>query len=107
MTATLIALYKKPEDPKAFDAHYFNTHLPLAEKMPGLREVTMDRITGAPMGESEYYLLVRMTFDSRDALNAAMTSPEGKAAAKDLMGFAGKVVQMMIAEPAQAPAEVG
>ena len=28
----LVALYKKPADPKDFDDQYFNTHLPLAEQ---------------------------------------------------------------------------
>ena len=37
-------------------------------------------------------------FDDLDALNAAMKSPEGKAAAKDLMTFAGSIVHLMIAQ---------
>lgn len=102
MTAKLLALYKKADDLQAFDDHYFNTHVPLAEKMPGLQKVEYNRITGSPMGESGYYLLAELTFESMDALNAAMTSPEGKAAAKDLMGFAGNLVQLMFAEPVEA-----
>lgn len=39
-----------------------------------------------------------MYFADRAALDAAMSSPEGKASAKDLMGFAGSLVTMMIGE---------
>lgn len=107
MTAKLIALYKNPKDQKAFDEHYFNIHSPLAEKMPGLRKLEVTRITGSPMGEAEFYLLAEMTFDSMEALKAALASDEGKAAGKDLMGFAGDLVKLYFAEPANQPAEVG
>ena len=34
--AFLLALYKKPADAAAFDAHDFSRHVPLAKKIPGL-----------------------------------------------------------------------
>ena len=37
-------------------------------------------------------------FDSKEALNAGMNSEGGKAAAKDLMSFAGPLVSMVIGE---------
>jgi len=95
----LVALYKQPEDKKAFDEHYFQVHLPLAQKMPGLIKATVTRYTGTPMGtEPPYYLQADMYFENLEALQKSMASPEGKAAAKDLMSFAGKLVTMMIAE---------
>ncbi len=97
----LIALYKKPSDTQAFDEHYNNTHTPLVKKMPGLKKLEVSRITSAIGGEAKFYLLAEMYFDNEDALNAAMASPEGKAAGKDLMDFAGGLVQMMIAEVAE------
>lgn len=106
MAIKLLALYKKPDDPKAFDEHYFEVHVPLTEKMPGLRKVEYNKIIGSPMGESNQYLLAELTFDSMEALQAAMRSDEGKATAKDLMGFAGNLVQLMFAEPVERPVEV-
>ncbi|MBD1373044.1 EthD family reductase [Hazenella sp. IB182357] len=95
----LVALYKQPEDSKAFDEHYFGTHLELTKKMPGLIEANVMKFTGTPMGgEAPFYLQAEMVFENKDALNTAMSSPEGKAAAKDVMSFAGKLVTMMIAE---------
>jgi len=95
----LIALYKKPEDAAAFDNHYREIHTPLAMKMPGLRKLEVQRVVGTPMGtEAPFYQVAEMTFDSLDAVKAALASPEGKAAGKDVMGFAGKIITMMLAE---------
>ncbi len=94
----LIALYKKPEDVASFEDNYFNSHIPLASKMPGLKKVEISKVNGAPGGEAEYYLMAELYFEDMDSLKAAMSSPEGKAAAKNLMGFAKDIVSMMFAD---------
>ncbi len=51
--AKLIALYKKPADSAAFDAHYFATHIPLAKKVPGLRRYEVSTgLIASPQGDS-------------------------------------------------------
>ncbi len=94
----LIALYRKPADPAAFDTHYRDTHTPLVRKYPGLRKLEVTRITGAPIGETKFHLMAEMYFDNKDAMNAAMASPEGKAVARDLMSFAADVVTVFYGE---------
>ncbi|MCM3289140.1 EthD family reductase [Paenibacillus sp. MER 180] len=94
----LIAIYRKPEDVEAFNEHYFNTHSPLAAKMPGLVKMEVGTIYGTPMGDSDLHLICEMYFESKEALKAALSSAEGKASGKDLMGFAGKLVSMHMAE---------
>ena len=94
----LIALYQKPADVEAFEEHYANVHLPLLEKIPGLRKTELSRITGAPRGEAPFYMMYEMYFDDMDAYNRAMASEENKAAGRDLMSFARDIVIMMIAE---------
>ncbi len=94
----LIALYKKPENPAEFDRLYFESHLPLARKMPGLQKADVSKITGAPQGDCEYYMVAQLYFDSMEALTAAMSSEEGRAAARNLMSFARGLVSMMFAE---------
>ncbi len=93
----LVALYKKPADVAAFEKHYTEVHAPLAKKMPGLRRMEVCRFTGSPGGEPKFYLMAEIYFDSGDALKAALGSPEGKAAGKDVMGFAGDLIHMMFA----------
>ena len=94
----LIALYRTPADPKSFDDHYHNVHLPLIRKTPGLRKLEVTRITGAPIGESKYHLMAEMYYDSIESMNAANASAEGRSAAKDLMGFAAGVVTLFFGE---------
>ncbi|WCN37183.1 EthD family reductase [Aneurinibacillus uraniidurans] len=94
----LIAIYKKPEDTGAFDQHYNEVHAPLAAKMPGLIKLEVNRIYGGPMGDSNLHLIAEMYFETKEALTEALSSPEGRAAGKDLMGFAGKLVSMHFAE---------
>ncbi len=39
----LIAFYKHPENKEAFDEHYFNVHVPITEKIPGLRKMKVTK----------------------------------------------------------------
>ncbi|MBI5652642.1 MAG: EthD family reductase [Chloroflexi bacterium] len=96
----LIALYRKPADPAAFDQAYFETHIPLVKKIPHLNRVEISRITGAPRGEPEFYLIAELYFDNKTETDAAMASPENAAAGKNLMGFARGLVTFMFAESA-------
>jgi uncharacterized protein (TIGR02118 family) len=94
----LIAMYKTPADIEEFEKHYFEIHMPLIEKMPGLLKSEAAKISGMPGQESKYYMMAEMYFESMDKLNESMASPEGKAAGKDLMGFAKDYVIMMFGE---------
>ncbi len=90
----LIALYRRPEDAELFDRHYFDVHIPLIRKTPGLRKLEVTRIKGSPIGGTEYHLMAEMYYDSPEAMNAANASPEGKTAGRDLMSFAAGVVTL-------------
>ncbi|MFO1302834.1 MAG: EthD family reductase [Burkholderiales bacterium] len=97
--AKLYALYKRPADPAAFDRYYYATHVPIAKKVPGLRhyEVTSGPVA-SPGAESPYHLIATLTFDSMDAIEAALASPEGQATAADLANFASGGVDLCIAD---------
>jgi len=95
--AKLIALYKKPADAAAFDAHYAATHVPLAKTLPGLRsyEVSAGPI-GTPAGEAPLHMVAILSFDSLAAIQAALGSPEGAATAGDLGNFAQAGVDLLM-----------
>jgi uncharacterized protein (TIGR02118 family) len=98
MTMTkLIALYKTPSNPDAFDAYYFSNHVPLAKTISGLRryEVSAGPVT-TPQGDAPYHLAAILSFDSMDALQQALKSPEGRAAAGDLANFAQAGVELLV-----------
>ena len=94
----LIALYKRPDDVPAFDKHIAEIHTPLLKKLPGLRKLEVAKITGSAIGETPEYLMCEMYFDSKDTLDAALASSAGRAAGRDLMGFAAKYVTLMYAD---------
>lgn len=94
----LVALYRKPADPAAFDQAYFGTHIPLVNKIPKLRRVDVSRVTGAPRGEPEFYLITEMYFDDKASMDAAMASPENMEAGKNLMSFARGLVSIVYAD---------
>lgn len=93
----LIAYYKEPLNKEEFEQKYFNEHMPLARKMPGLIKAEVSRLKGIAGAAPAFYMQADMYFNDEASLNAAMMSDEGKAAAKNLMSFAKDVVQMSTA----------
>jgi uncharacterized protein (TIGR02118 family) len=89
MAAQLLVLYNHPTDPTAFEQYYHGTHIPLAKRIPGLRSYTINTgPVGSAAGESPYFLIASLTFDSLAAIQAGMDSPEGRAAGADVANFA-------------------
>ena len=99
--AKLFAIYQQPKDAAAFDKYYYNTHVPLAKTIPGLRsyEVTRGDVMGMA-GKHATYLVAVLEFDSLAAIGAAMASSEGQATAADLANFAGAGVDVMMGDTA-------
>lgn len=94
----LIAVYQKASDVPAFEKHYREVHCPLAMKLPGLKKCELGWVRGSPGGDARYHLVAELYFEDHAALNVALNSPEGKAAAKDVMSFAGPLVHLMVAD---------
>lgn len=87
--ARLVVLYKTPKDKAAFDRYYDTTHVPLAKKIPGLRQYDISRgAVQTPAGPADVHLVATLSFDSVEAIASGMGSPEGQAAAGDLASFA-------------------
>jgi uncharacterized protein (TIGR02118 family) len=87
--ARLIVTYKTPKDVGAFDKHYFESHVPLAKKIPGLRKYEVSRgPVATPAGPSVVHLIAILHFDDLAAIQSAFASPEGQAAAADVQTFA-------------------
>ncbi len=84
----LVAMYKTPSDIEMFEKHYFEKHMPLVDKIPGLIKSEVSKLKVLPGTESLYFMMAEMYYDDMDAFNAAMGSPEGKASARDLVNFA-------------------
>ena len=89
--AKLIARYRHPDDPAAFDHHYFNVHVPLARQLPGPTGYEVNR---GDVGGGAWHLAAILTFRSFDAMTAALESEIGHAAHHDLANFAGAGVEV-------------
>src|SRR5215472_4344206 len=92
--AKLIVLYRIPRDPAEFDRYYAQVHTPLVKKIPGLRRFEVTRLTGAPSGASDLYLIAELYFDNAAAREAALASNEGKATEADVPKFAEGIVSV-------------
>jgi len=95
----LQVLYGYPKDPAAFESYYRDPHTPIALKVPGLRRFEISKVVGAPGGaEPAYYRTADLYFDDMDALQAALSSPQGQAAAGDIANFATGGVTLIVVE---------
>jgi uncharacterized protein (TIGR02118 family) len=95
--AQLVVMYKTPHDAAAFDKHYFDKHVALAKKIPGVRsyEVSQGPVA-TPGGPSNYHLVAILKFDDVAAIQNAFASAEGQAAVADVGTFATGGVDIFI-----------
>ena len=60
--ARMVVIYKRPDDVEAFQRHYFEKHVPLAKRLPGIRkyEVSQGPIM-SPAGPSDAWMVRHST----------------------------------------------
>jgi uncharacterized protein (TIGR02118 family) len=99
MTVKLIVTYTKPDDPAEFDRHYREVHTPIVQRWPGLEQIELLRVTGAPGGgDSPYHLIAELSFADTEALNGALGSEAGMEAYRDFRGIAPEGSFMTVVE---------
>jgi uncharacterized protein (TIGR02118 family) len=87
--ARLMVLYKTPKDVAAFDKYYFETHVPIAKKLPGLKKYEVNQGgVGSPAGDPGIHRIAILHFDDMASIQAAISSPEGQATVADVQKFA-------------------
>ena len=97
---TYLVRYEGPaEDPQAWLGHYLAHHPPLMLRLPGIRELeiytAIDWIGALPGKRLRSLQRNKVAFDSAEALNAALDSPERRAMRADfaqLPPFSGRVL---------------
>jgi uncharacterized protein (TIGR02118 family) len=93
----LVLLFKRATDTGSFEWRFKRT-LALMGKMPGVQQIVEGKVLGGPAGETPFHRTLEIIFESFEALDAALTSPEGVAAGKHVMGFAGTDVELLFVE---------
>ena len=94
--AQVLVLYNTPVDPEAFEKYYHQTHIPIANKIPGLRKYTINKGPVQALAGTAPHLIAILDFDSMADIQAALASPEGQAAAGDLPNFASGGATLLI-----------
>lgn len=97
----LMILFRQATKSGTFDLRYAR-NLALLRKMPGVRAVRESQVIGGPAGSAPYHRVIELDFDSFEALDAALRSPEGVAAGKDLMDYAGTGAEVLFVEESPA-----
>ena len=70
-----------------FEQWYRNTHMPDAKRIPGLRRYTVNRAAAPVRGESRYYRMAELSFDSHEAMQQALNTPEWQHAFADAQRY--------------------
>jgi uncharacterized protein (TIGR02118 family) len=87
--AKMVVIYKTPANIAAFDKHYYEIHVPLAKRLPGLRKYEVSRgPIATPAGPADVHLIATLHFDDLTAIKKAFASAEGQAAGADRRIFA-------------------
>ena len=80
----LTAVYAHPEDPEASLRHYRGVHIPLAAKLPNVRDIGWIRCETPDGTRPVHFVVAVLRWDSKEDALAALGSPEGEAAVADL-----------------------
>ena len=76
----LLVLYPPPKDPGEFERRYHKEHAPMVrDKMAGLRKFSAGRVVASPAGSPPFARVAELSFDTRQALDAALGSTDGQA----------------------------
>jgi uncharacterized protein (TIGR02118 family) len=94
----LMLLFRPPTDIERFEQEWSRSFVPAAERMPGIRRITVSRAMESLGGPLDLYLVHEFFFESLLDARNAMASPSGEAAGRALMAFASGAVTLCLAE---------
>ena len=70
--ARMVVIYRTPKNVEAFDRHYFEIHVPLAKKIPGLRKYEVsDGPIATLVGTADVHRIGTLYFEDRAAIEMA------------------------------------
>ena len=72
-----VTIYRRVDDENLLETFFSQTHLPLAEQLPGLLKSEVSRIKGKPGGESRFHLMYELYFESEIAYQQSLMSEPG------------------------------
>ena len=95
----ILALHGQPIDESSYTGHYIDVHMPIVQRIPGLRNIRFGRVLETADGKPPpYYLVSDVYFDDKASFEAALESPQMKQALADVPNFATGGVTIMFCE---------
>ena len=89
MTIKANVHYGTPSDAEHFASYFVSTHVPIVHTLPGLRAFEYGKVISNMDGTpSDTFWIATLTWDSADAMQAALASPEGQATVGDMANYA-------------------
>lgn len=81
----------------AFENRY-NDFLALIERMPNIRRRQVISVTGSPLGSTTLYRILEVYFDDTPIMEAALLTPAGQEAGRELGNFAAGTFELIFAD---------
>ena len=94
----LMVVFKSSDDSLTLETQWSTEFVARAERMPGLRRVSVSRIVGGPGESVDLQLVHELYFDDLDSLRTALASDAGQEAGRALMAFSGEHVSIYFAQ---------
>ncbi len=82
--AKMTVIYKTPKDIASFEKHYFEVHIPLAKKLPGLIKYEISNGSVISLtGHSDVFLVANLYFESLQVMMESFKTEIGQQCAAD------------------------
>jgi uncharacterized protein (TIGR02118 family) len=92
-----VIMFRKPLNQKRFEDNY-NNFLALIERMPSITRRQVNTVLGSPVGDSPFYRVLEIYFESEVALQESLMSPAGQEAGGELSKFGARHIEIFYAE---------
>lgn len=90
-------VFRHPANHDDFENAY-NDLLALIERMPDIKRRQVINVIGSPTGQSPYFRILEVYFDSREQMQASLLSSAGQEAGGELRRFPLDSFEMIFAE---------
>jgi uncharacterized protein (TIGR02118 family) len=86
----LTVLYAPQKDPDAFTKYYLSKHMPMVDKVPGVKKTEVATILPPAPNQPAppYYRITEIYFENVETMQKTFASPEWDALVKDVPNFA-------------------
>ena len=72
---------------EVFQSRWLSEHIPLVEKLPGIRHIVKNGVTQVSGPAADYDAITEIVWESEEAFHQALSSAEGQACVEDVASF--------------------